>query len=258
MTDPEILPSAPAPATPAVPPPPPNTAFRGPNGMRAGWRVLIFLAISGGLVIFLGIVLAVVMRVVMRGKTYFAAISQLTPVGLSITEGMIFLLTAVPALIMARIERRKFGQYGLPASAAFRGHFWIGVLVGFLSISACLLAIFAFHGFRLTGLAIHGSAIISATAAWGATFILVGLAEEFSTVRPGSLAEASARRRAFSPSSCCSLSASRLPACAGRTGINTADFGPLTSDLRPRTSDFGLNTSAIGIAARATTLSSCL
>ena len=47
--------------------------------------------------------------------------------------------------------------------------------MGFLSISGCLFGIFALHGFHLTGLAIHGSTILSATAAWGATFILVGL-----------------------------------------------------------------------------------
>jgi membrane protease YdiL (CAAX protease family) len=52
--------------------------------------------------------------------------------------------------------------------------------VGFLAISAALLGIFALHGFRLTGVATHGSTLLAATAAWSATFVLVGLAEEFS------------------------------------------------------------------------------
>ncbi len=51
---------------------------------------------------------------------------------------------------------------------------------GFVAISACLLAIFAQHGFRLTGMGIHGMTIIWATAAWCAAFVIVGLAEEFS------------------------------------------------------------------------------
>jgi membrane protease YdiL (CAAX protease family) len=55
----------------------------------------------------------------------------------------------------------------------------VGTLVGFLAISASLLGIFALHGFRLTGLATHGSAILGATTAWAATFVVVGLAEEF-------------------------------------------------------------------------------
>jgi membrane protease YdiL (CAAX protease family) len=80
---------------------------------------------------------------------------------------------------MARIERREFGRYGLPVRSAFRKDFWIGAMAGFAAISATLLAIFAFQGFRLAGLAIHGQTIVSATLAWGLTFILVGLAEEF-------------------------------------------------------------------------------
>ena len=183
MADQEILP-APEPAatiTPTPAPQPLNTVFRGPHGIRAGWRVLIFLALVAAVTVGIGLLLAI-FRFATRG---FAAaqgdirVSGLTPLGLSLTEGALFVVPSIAALIMARIEHRKYGQYGLPACSAFRKDFWIGILVGFLSISGCLFGIFAFHGFHLTGLAIHGSTILSATAAWGATFILVGLAEEF-------------------------------------------------------------------------------
>jgi hypothetical protein len=63
---------------------------------------------------------------------------------------------------MARIEHRKWGQYGLPVRLAFRKDFWIGTLTGFLAISASLLAIFVLHGFHLAELAIHGSTIVTA------------------------------------------------------------------------------------------------
>lgn len=106
-------------------------------------------------------------------------VSQLTPFGLSLSEGLILFFTAMPALIMARVERRSFGQYGLPARSAFHSNFWIGAVVGFVAISTCLLAIFALHGCHLTGMGIHGATIISATAAWGMAFVIVGLAEEF-------------------------------------------------------------------------------
>jgi membrane protease YdiL (CAAX protease family) len=39
--------------------------------------------------------------------------------------------------------------------------------------------IFLLHGFHLTGLAIHGTTLVSATAAWTAAFVIVGLGEEF-------------------------------------------------------------------------------
>jgi hypothetical protein len=137
--------------------------------------VSIFLAIIGAV----GVVLAAILRLLSHGGAQIGGMSQLTPLGLSISEGALFLIPSIAALIMARIEHRKYGEYGLPARSAFRKDFWIGTLIGFLAISGCLLGIFAFHGFHLTGLAIHGSTIISATAAWGATFVLVGLAEEF-------------------------------------------------------------------------------
>ena len=184
MSDPEIPPSSqpaslippPAPPIPVPPPPPHFTIFRGPNGIRAGWRVLIFLAILAGLIT----ILSLIVFVVTHGKGRFAGFSQLTPSFLSVNEGVTFLLFAIPALIMSRIEHRRWGQYGLPLASAFRRDFWIGTIVGFVAISGCLLAIFSLHGFRITGLNIHGSTVLFATAAWCATFVLVGLSEEFS------------------------------------------------------------------------------
>lgn len=38
---------------------------------------------------------------------------------------------------------------------------------------------FLLHGFRVTGLALHGTTILSSLTAWGITFLLVGLFEEF-------------------------------------------------------------------------------
>jgi len=169
MANPEILPPI---QTDAPPQPPRSTIFRGPDGIRAGWRVLMFFALMGVLAVFLFTIL----RFTTKGNI---SVSQLTPLGLGLSEGAIFLLAAIPALIMARIERRNFGQYGLPARFAFRQDFWNGALIGFLAITACLFGIFALHGFRITGMGIHGATIVSATAAWGATFVMVGLAEEF-------------------------------------------------------------------------------
>jgi membrane protease YdiL (CAAX protease family) len=180
MPDPEIVPGQPATPTSTPAPQHANEIFYGPNGIRAGWRVLIFLA----LVVVVTLVFMtpfVVMRAIKggAGPQVSIGIGSLTPLGLGISHGSLFIIPSIAALIMARIERRKYGQYGLPARFAFRKDFWIGIVVGFLSISGCLLGIFALHGFHLTGLAIHGSTIASATVAWGITFVIVGLAEEF-------------------------------------------------------------------------------
>jgi hypothetical protein len=140
--------------------------------------VLIFLAIAGGVLGVVYLALALAARL-LRGSVGFNP-SAVTPLGLSILEITLFLLpTTIAAVIMARIEHRQPGDYGLPAKFAFRKDFWIGTSIGFLAISVSLVAIFALHGFRLTGLAAHGGAILAHTAAWGVTFVIVGLAEEF-------------------------------------------------------------------------------
>lgn len=164
---------------PIAPQPPPATIFRGPNGIRAGWRALIFLAIVAALVAAVNLVVWLVLHFVLHRAPHFGTASSLSPAAAILSDGSIFVFASLAALIMSRIEHRKWGQYGLPLRFAFREHFWVGTFVGFLAISTCLLAIFAFHGFRLTGLAIHGKTILTATAAWTAAFVIVGLGEEF-------------------------------------------------------------------------------
>lgn len=180
MSTPEFLPPIAADQPPSPSPAPPNTIFRGPHGLRAGWRALLFLAIVAAIPLTLSLVIGVVFGLLHRGGARPSfGVSGLTPLGLSVSEGVIFLDAVAAAFIMARIERRRFGVYGLPLRSAFGKDFWIGLLIGFVAISGSLLGIYAFHGFRLTGFAIHGDTIITATLAWTATFILVGLAEEF-------------------------------------------------------------------------------
>jgi uncharacterized protein len=174
----QLEPSAPQPVGP--PPAATNSVFRGPNGIRAGWRTLIFLAIVVGLVAAVNLIVALVLHFLLHRSPHLEAVSSLTPATAILSDGSIFLFTGIAAVIMSRIERRKWGQYGLPARFAFRSHFWLGTLVGFLAISASLCAIFALHGFHLAGIAIHGKTLVLATAAWSAAFVIVGLGEEFS------------------------------------------------------------------------------
>jgi membrane protease YdiL (CAAX protease family) len=173
MSDQGVVP----PVETVAPQPPAHNFFRGANGIRAGWRVLMFLMIVCGTLLVLAV--AVKLAVRFLGGEFQLGGPQLTPVGTVSLEGTILFITVIPARIMARIERRRFGVYGLPARFAFRKDFRVGTLVGFLAISACLLGIFALHGFRLAGLAIHGNTIVTAVAAWSAAFVVVGLAEEF-------------------------------------------------------------------------------
>src|ERR1700679_2404082 len=141
-----LPPELPAPQ-PVVPPATPNAVFRGPNGIRAGWRALIFLAVVAGLVAAVNLVVAFVMHFLLHRPIRMGAVASLTPLTAILSDGSIFVFTGIAALIMSRIEHRKWGQYGLPARFAFRSHFWLGILVGFLAISPRLSALFWLTGF---------------------------------------------------------------------------------------------------------------
>jgi membrane protease YdiL (CAAX protease family) len=120
-----------------------------------------------------------VARFVFHRPPRIGAISSLTPAAAILSDGAIFLFTALAALVMARIEHRKWAAYGLPARHAFGKDFWVGAVAGFLAISTALLAMFFLHGFRLAGLAIHGATLLWSTLAWSIAFLCVGLGEEF-------------------------------------------------------------------------------
>lgn len=150
--------------------------FIGPRGLRAGWRLLIYLLLVFAMLFLAGtIARRFGAKVGGQGK-----VTQLTPLQLGISEGSFFLFAAIAAWIMGKIEGRRFGVYGLPANQALRKDFWVGLVWGFLATSGTLLAIFALHGVHITRSTIHGTTILSAAGAWAITFLLVGLSEEFS------------------------------------------------------------------------------
>jgi membrane protease YdiL (CAAX protease family) len=173
MADPvAVLPTEPPSGSPSAPAW--KAIFVGPNGIRAIWRVLMF----GVAAVAFSYLLGAVVRFLFPGTT-IGGFTILTPRAIYFSHGTLFLLTSCAALIMAKIERRKYGDYGLPFKSAFGKDFWIGNMAGFVAISGALLGIFALHGFRVTGLAIHGNTILSATIAWCIAMVLVGLGEEF-------------------------------------------------------------------------------
>jgi hypothetical protein len=152
--------------------------FVGPDGLRAGWRLLIFVTL---VVVLIGGFLLVRNGGVQgfREAQKHAGEITVTPLLMIWSEGMVFLLLSAATLTMAKIEHRKFGEYGLPLRKALGKDFWIGALSGFLAISGTLLCMFLLRGFRVTGLALHGTAILSSLIAWAIAFLLAGLVEEF-------------------------------------------------------------------------------
>jgi uncharacterized protein len=146
--------------------------FIGPNGLRAGWRLLIFMAIV--------MAMSRVARMIIA-RFFPAALDpvQMTPMRIIAPDLLFCLILAVAAWTMSKIEGRRLGEYGLPRSEALRKNFRVGLLIGLLATSITVLSIFALHGVRFTSAEIRGTAILIAAAAWALAFFLAGLAEEF-------------------------------------------------------------------------------
>ena len=145
--------------------------FRPDLRIRAGWRLLIWLLIASA---------------IDTGLEYSAAVSVpganahpfLDPRWLIAGDISILIAVLVATFIMARIEDATLRDYYIPTHAFFGRQFWEGLLWGFLAVSLLVGPIAAFGGYRITGLAIHGSALIRATLWWLAAAFAIGVAEE--------------------------------------------------------------------------------
>jgi len=165
------------PAPPELRPPAESLAKRvlfGPNGLRAGWRLAIFF-----LILFALSSIPRLVRMILHLPATGTNISTLTPFGTALFAGIGFLLSAIAAWIMSKIERQKFGQYGLPRNGAFGKDLWVGLLWGFLTNSGTVLVIFLLHGVQFSHGPVHGKALLASAAAWGLGFLFVGFNEEF-------------------------------------------------------------------------------
>jgi membrane protease YdiL (CAAX protease family) len=151
--------------------------FVGPNGIRAGWRFLIFVVLFVGMQNGLQFILA-------RNAVFVAMGNQAQSGVVSPTFGFIAefsqtVLAFLAAFIMSRIEKRNWFSYGIPLERAFGKLFWQGIVWGLALVSTEIVIMRAMGGFSFGGLAVTGVAILKYAAIWGFIFLLVGISEEF-------------------------------------------------------------------------------
>lgn len=147
-------------------------AFMGSDGVRAGWRLLIFLIIVAALVAGLSLITLSVSH----GKP---PKPELTPRIALLSEAALFFIALFASWVMSKIERRTIADYGLPLRRAFGGKFWMGAVIGFASITALLISMKLAGVFSFGEISLHGASILKYAAAWGAAFLFVGFFEEF-------------------------------------------------------------------------------
>jgi membrane protease YdiL (CAAX protease family) len=144
-----------------------------PPGLRAGWRFVLFAA---------AVVAALqVHEAVLRGIPATAAMIDERPFALTahllITSTALAMALGLTAIV-ARLERRSFAAYGLPAGSAFGRRFWRGALWGVAMATLVLVATWLLGGISferptlpLVHLAVYG-------AGWAIGFAMIAVSEE--------------------------------------------------------------------------------
>jgi uncharacterized protein len=166
-------------SVPSQPPPPETklflleTIFLGPHGVRAGWRAALYVALF--LLLISGAAAA-------AGLLHIAAFgpgATITPRVLATQEGLAALCAIAAAAILARLERRRFAEYGMPLTQALGKNFWLGAIWGIATVSALMLAIRMLGGYSFGSVDLSRADIARYGLEWAAAFFLVGVYEEF-------------------------------------------------------------------------------
>ncbi|HTV16029.1 MAG TPA: CPBP family intramembrane glutamic endopeptidase [Acidobacteriaceae bacterium] len=174
MDESTLQPSAPTGSLPSFASPPPQRdvrwVFLGPNGLRAGWAILIFVGVFLGLSWGSGLALR---------HFWHPHIppGPMPPIMGVVGEGSGLAILALVVFIMSILERKPFLSYGYQGEGrAVR--FVSGLAWGFAAISLLVLALWKLGYLALDGRSLSGSSILSYAAEWGLVFLVVGFFEE--------------------------------------------------------------------------------
>jgi len=144
-----------------------RTVFFGPEGLKVGWGLAFYVAIYYPL------------QFVATRWAFSVSLGAEGLWSMTLAEFGVLLAAVIPSLVLARVERRAWGTYGLPGRLAFGKLFWVGAAWGFASITLLLAMMYGVRVFDVGHLVLHGARIVRFAAFWAGFFLLVGFFEEF-------------------------------------------------------------------------------
>jgi uncharacterized protein len=160
---------------PPIPSPQPSTLrkiFIGQDGLRAGWSLLIFIAIFAAIAYGVNVI---------GHKLHVSALkpgSEISPLAGLLLEGLNVLVVLFVTWIMSRIERRPNSVYGFGDSRMLP-HFFAGLAWGLICLSLLILTLVKTGLLVIDRRVLFGSSILRYGAIWLFGFLLVGLFEEY-------------------------------------------------------------------------------
>lgn len=156
------------PPPPASPPSGILKIFIGPTGLRAGWRLLIYLAMFAALY---------------AGFSTLVQLAHPKPLPLMwllvVGDSLLLISAVLPVLVMMRLESRRFADYGLPLQEVFGRLFWIGWAWGLGGLTLLMILMRAAGAFYFGRVTLHGVRMMKFALFYAIAFLIVALFEEF-------------------------------------------------------------------------------
>jgi uncharacterized protein len=167
-------------STEPVPPTQPSTLrkiFIGKDGLRAGWSLLIFMAMVAAIAFCANVIGH---KLHPPAPKTAKPDSDTSPLPGLLIEGIAFLVLLLVTWIMSKIERRPNSVYGFGGGRKLP-HFLAGLAWGVACLSLLVLILSKTGLLIIDSRLLHGSDILRYGAIWLLGFILVALLEEYLT-----------------------------------------------------------------------------
>jgi hypothetical protein len=145
--------------------------FFGPDGLRAGWGILLFVALCVLLFFCMNLLQTLLF------PRSFGAVAFNTPRGLLTSEGRALIVATLASLAMAKIERRSIAAYGFAHNRGLR-NFANGIGCGLALLSLLVFSLRALGLLVFDARLLRGVDAMRYGAVWLLGFLLVGLLEE--------------------------------------------------------------------------------
>ena len=138
--------------------------FVGPDGLRHGWRFLIFLAAT----VLVVQLLEQPVIAFLEAKLHVDR-SALSAPSLILGDGFDLIAVLIVTGVFALCERRRIDSYGLPINEAF----------GFAVVAFVAAGMLLTGGMRIHGIALRGTDLITSPLLWLIAMVFVGVTEEY-------------------------------------------------------------------------------
>jgi len=145
--------------------------FSGPEGLRAGWGLLLFVAIW----LALGMLLHPLLRSLLRHAG--EANEPMSPVFMIAAEANSLACVALSTWVMARIQGCRFWDYGL-GDSRFSRHLFAGAAWGAALLSILVFSLRAAGALAFDSRLLSGARAVEYAAVWLLAFFIVALFEE--------------------------------------------------------------------------------